>query len=51
MENERLTKKIFKYDYNLKLPCHTVEDLLTSFNMNNDFENLNQCDLLMIKIR
>ena len=52
MDNKRLTNKIFKYDYNLKLPyswCYTVENLLTSFNMKYVFENLNQCDLLMIK--
>ena len=52
MDNDRLTKKIFKYDYNLKLPylwCHTVENLLTSFNMNCVFENPDQCDLLIIK--
>ena len=52
LDNDRLTKKIFKYDYNLKLPyswCHTVENLLTSYSMNYVFENLNQCDLLVIK--
>ena len=54
MNNDRLTKKIFDYDYNLKLPyswCHNVENLLTSFNMNYVFENLNQWDLLIIKIK
>jgi hypothetical protein len=48
MDDDRLTKKIFIFDWNSKTNktwCHSVEKVFNQLNMNHEFENMINCEI------